>query len=442
MSNTRQAAETSRLRAPLFFAIMTALIVLEGVTSGWNSALGILNMGLISAIMALGVNMQWGYAGLFNAGAMGFVALGGLAPVLISMPPTQGAFKAGGFGLIVAFIIAAIAVLAAVWLYKRLHGLARGLAVAAVLIVGFFAYRFFLDPAVSAIEAINPSAAGNLGGLGLPTLISWPVGAILAAGAAWLVGKTALGLRSDYLAIATLGIAEILVAVLKNEQWLDRGVLNVNGIPRPWPVPYEINLQNSQAFVAQMQAWGIDPTLGSTITVKLAFLVLFVVVILVLLWLTEMSLRSPWGRMMRAIRDNEISAAAMGKNITRRHLQIFVLGSAVIGLAGAMMISLDGQMTPSSYNPLRYTFLILVMVIVGGSGSNWGAILGGVLIWYVWVKAGDWGPDIMGLLASPFPDGPFKAHMIASAAHMRMLVMGVILLGVLRFSPRGLLPEK
>ena len=106
------------------------------------------------------------------------------------------------------------------------------------------------------------------------------------------------------------------------------------------------------------------------------------------------------------------------------------------------MISLDGQMTPTSYNPLRYTFLILVMVIVGGSGNNWGSILGGVLIWYVWVKAGDWGPDIMAALASPFPDGGVKEHLIQSAPHMRMLVMGVILLGVLRFSPRGLLPEK
>ena len=444
MSTSRQAdtAAGGRLRAPLFFAIMAALIVLEGMTSGWNSALGILNMGLLSAIMALGVNMQWGYAGLFNAGAMGFVALGGLAPVLIAMPPTQGAFKAGGFGILAAFAVAAIAVIAAVWLYRNLKGATRGLAVAVVLIVGFFTYRWLFDPAVDAIEAINPSAAGNLGGLGLPTLVSWPVGALLAAGAAWLVGKIALGLRSDYLAIATLGIAEIVVAVLKNEQWLDRGVLNVNGIPRPWPVPYEIDLQNSHAFVTKMQAWGIDPTLGSTITVKLAFLLLFVIVIFALIWLSEMSLRSPWGRMMRAIRDNEISAAAMGKNVTRRHLQIFVLGSAVIGLAGAMMISLDGQMTPSSYNPLRYTFLILVMVIVGGSGSNWGSILGGVLIWYVWVKAGDWGPDMMAFLASPFPQGPFKEHMIDSAAHMRMLVMGIILLAVLRFSPRGLLPEK
>ncbi|KFE35353.1 branched-chain amino acid ABC transporter permease [Thioclava atlantica] len=442
MSTARQPGEASRLRAPLFFAIMTALIVIEGLTSGWNSALGIVNMGLLSAIMALGVNMQWGYAGLFNAGAMGFLALGGIAPVLISMPPTPGAFAAGGFAIMAAFAVAIIAVLAAIWLYRNLAGRARALAVAGVLIAGFFLYRAIFDPAVSAIEAINPSAAGNLGGLGLPTLVSWPVGALLAAGAAWLVGKTALGLRSDYLAIATLGIAEILVAVLKNEQWLDRGVLNVNGIPRPWPVPYEIDLQNSAEFVAKAQAWGIDPQTASTLTVKFAFLALFVVVILALIWLTEMALKSPWGRMMRAIRDNEISAAAMGKNVTRRHLQIFVLGSAVIGLAGAMMISLDGQMTPTSYNPLRYTFLILVMVIVGGSGNNWGSILGGVLIWYVWVKAGDWGPDIMSVLASPIPDGAFHDHMIRSAPHMRMLVMGVILLAVLRFSPRGLLPEK
>jgi branched-chain amino acid transport system permease protein len=92
MSTTRQPGESSAMRAPLFFAIMAVLILFEGFTSGWNSALGILNMGLLSAVMALGVNMQWGYAGLFNAGAMGFLALGGLAPVLISMPPTPGAF--------------------------------------------------------------------------------------------------------------------------------------------------------------------------------------------------------------------------------------------------------------------------------------------------------------------------------------------------------------
>ena len=77
-----------------------------------------------------------------------------------------------------------------------------------------------------------------MGGLGFPILLAWPVGGLLAAGAAWIIGKTALGLRSDYLAIATLGISEIIIAILKNEDWMTRGVKNVAGIPRP--VPYEI----------------------------------------------------------------------------------------------------------------------------------------------------------------------------------------------------------
>ena len=94
--STRQpnAARGGRMRAPLLFAVMAVLILIEGTTRGWNGALGILNMGLISAIIALGLNLQWGYAGLFNSGVVGFVALGGLAPVLIAMPPTPGAFRA------------------------------------------------------------------------------------------------------------------------------------------------------------------------------------------------------------------------------------------------------------------------------------------------------------------------------------------------------------
>jgi branched-chain amino acid transport system permease protein len=102
--------------------------------------------------------------------------------------------------------------------------------------------------------------------------------------------------------------------------------------------------------------------------------------------------------MMRAIRDNRDAAEAMGKDVTGRHLQIFVLGSAVVGIAGAMLTTLDGQFTPGQYNPLRFTFLIWVMVIVGGSGNNWGAVLGGFLIWFLWVEAepvGGWLMSVM-----------------------------------------------
>jgi branched-chain amino acid transport system permease protein len=441
-SRQPDAAGGGRMRAPLLFAAMAALIVLEGLTSGWNGALVILNMGLISAVIALGLNMQWGYAGLFNSGVVGFIALGGLAPVLVSMQPTEGAFAAGGWGVLIALAILAVTLAAAIWLNRRLRGKAKAAAMIAVLIAGFFLYRAVFDPAVAAIQAINPASQGYLGGLGLPVLLSWPLGAVLAALAAWGVAKTALGLRSDYLAIATLGIGEIIVAVLRNEEWLDRGVLNVTGIPRPWPVPYEVDLQADPAFVQRMTDWGIDPVTGSTVLVKLLYTGLFGLVLAVILLGAQLALKSPWGRMMRAIRDNEISAAAMGKNVTGRHLQIFMLGAAVIGLGGAMMITLDGQMTPSSYNPLRYTFLILVMVVVGGSGNNWGSVLGAVLIWFVWIKAEVWGPTIMHLVTAPLPDGALRQHLQDSAPHMRVIIMGLILLLVLRFSPRGLLPEK
>ena len=146
---------------------------------------------------------------------------------------------------------------------------------------------------------------------------------------------------------------------------------------------------------------------------------------------------------MRAIRDNEVAAEAMGKDVTARHLQIFVLGSAVLGMAGAMMVTFDGLMAPTSYQPLRFTFLIWVMVIVGGSGNNWGAVLGGFLIWWLWIQVETLGGLGMSAITAGLADGSWlKAHLQEAAAHMRLLTMGVILLLVLRFSPRGLIPEK
>ena len=430
------------VRTFLLFGLVAALIVGTGIVQSPNAALLILNMGLVSAVMAMGVNLQWGLAGLFNVGTVGFVALGGLAAVLVAMPASPGAFAAGGPRLVLALGVGALVVALAVLAWRHLaRGATRALAVLVTLVAGFVAYRALFDPAVAAIEAVNPASTGYLGGLGWPVLLAWPVGGVFAAAAAWLIGKAALGLRSDYLAIATLGISEIVIAVIKNEDWLARGVKNVVGIPRP--VPYEVDLQRDAAFAERAAGAGLDPVTASTLFVKLCYAGLFAAVLLVLLFLAQRALHSPWGRMMRAIRDDETAAGAMGKDVTARHLQVFVLGSAVCGVAGAMLVTLDGQLTPGAYQPLRFTFLIWVMVIVGGSGSNLGAILGGLLIWFLWVQVEPLGRWLVEVLTSGMSDASaLKAHLLDAAAHTRLMTMGAILLLVMRFAPRGLLPGR
>ena len=424
------------------FAAVFAMLVLVGLMQSWTVALTILNLCLISAIMSLGVNIQWGYAGLFNFGAMGFVALGGVAAVIVSMPPVSVAWAAGGARVVAALLVAVGTIAGSIFIWKFLPpGRRRWVVLIGVAGAGLFLFRFLFDPAVAAIENVNPAATGYLGGLGLPILLAWPVGGLLAAGAAWIVGKTALGLRSDYLAIATFGISEIIIIVIKNEDWLTRGVKNVVGLPRP--VPYEVDLQKMDAFLAWAPRLGMDPVELSSICVKLSYAILFAMVLVAILWLSQKALASPWGRMMRAIRDNETAAGAMGKNVTARHLQVFILGSAVCGIAGAMLTTLDGQLTPGSYQPLRFTFLIWVMVIVGGSGNNWGSILGGFVIWFLWVEVEPMGRWLMDTITADLPeDSTLRAHLVNSAAHMRLVVMGALLLLVLRFFPRGLIPGK
>ncbi len=424
------------------FTIIMLLLVFVGFSQSWNVALQIINLCLISSIMALGVNIQWGYAGLFNVGIMGSAALGGLAVVLISTDPEPEAIKAGGLGVVLSLLLGIATISGAIFAYKRLpKSRMRTIVVLTIVVVGFFVTRAIFGPATDAIEQVNPARAGNIGGLGLPVLLAWPVGGLFAGIVSWGIGKIALGLRSDYLAIATLGISEIIVAVLKHEDWMTRGVKNISGLKRP--VPYEVDLQAAPWFLDLCKTLGTDPVTFSSIFVKLCYAILFGIVLLLILWMSEKALNSPWGRMMRAIRDNEEAAAAMGKDIKARHLQVFIIGSVVVGIAGAMLTTLDGQLTPSAYQPLRFTFLIWVMVIVGGSGNNWGSVLGGFVIWFFWIEAEPMGLWLMDTItAGMAEDNPLRIHLIKSAAHMRLMTMGLILLLVLRFSPKGLIPEK
>ena len=424
------------------FSFMAIMLIFVGVFQSWNVALTILNLCLISSIMSLGINIQWGSAGIVNFGVMGFAALGGLANIIIAMPPTDNAWEAGGISIIFGIIVFILSLIITLVLWKKiiLDKKMKYLISTIIIIIGYFLMRYLIDPSIENIEAIEPAKTGYLGGFNLPVLISWPVGGLLAALAAFIIGKISLGLRSDYLAIATLGISEIIIYLLKNEDWLSRGVKNVNGLPRP--VPYEIELQSKEWVIEIATTLNFSLPELSSIIVKLSYSFLFMITLVLIFCLLEVAVKSPWGRMMRAIRDNEISANAMGKNIKSRHLQVFIIGSAIIGIAGAMLTTLDGQFTPVSYQPLRYTFLIWIMVIVGGSGNNFGSIIGGFLIWFFWIEAEPLGLWLLSVITSHMSDtSMIKNHLLENAAHMRLMLMGFILLVTLRFSPKGLIPE-
>jgi len=442
------------------YSIMLVLIMLVGVLQSWSIALTILNYCLISAVMTIGANIQWGYAGLINFGIMGYTALGGLAVVLVSVDPIQKAWKAGGLNILICFWIIVVIVVLVRYLLKYFKkSKYRTYGISFVIIGGILLLRSTAIPGIEAIESVDPAKSGFLGGLGLPVLFSWIVGALLAGGLAFIVGKIALGLRADYLAIATLLIAEIVVSIIKHEEWLARGVKNVIGLKRP--APYEIDLQTSQWFINLVENFhskklSLINSLSdkqdalnqmvieaSSIYVKLCFTGLFLSVVIILLIITQKALYSPWGRKMRAIRDNEEAASAMGKNIVKEHLLIFILGSAIVGIAGAMMVTNDGLFTPGSYRPMRYTFVIWVMVIVGGTGNNFGAILGGFVVWFLWVEAAPIALFLINLFTSHLPEtNAIKAHLIESAPYFRFLLVGIGLLMIMRYRPKGILPEK
>ena len=442
------------------YIIMLLLIMCVGLFQSWSIALTILNYCLISAVMTIGANLQWGYAGLINFGIMGYTALGGLAVVLVSVDPVKKAWQVGGLNILgCVWIIVAVFFIVRFIIQKFDKSKFRNYSVAFVIIGGILLIRQTAIPGIEAIESVNPAVTGFLGGMGLPVLFSWIAGAILAGGLAFVVGKIALGLRADYLAIATLLIAEIIVSVIKHEEWLARGVKNVIGLKRP--APYEVDLQKSEWFrdliekifsskfdlintVSQkkiiLNQLVID---SSSIFVKLCFTGLFLTVVVLLLLFTQRALYSPWGRKMRAIRDNEEAASAMGKNIVKEHLLIFVLGSAIVGLAGAMMVTNDGLFTPGSYRPMRYTFVIWVMVIVGGTGNNFGAILGGFVVWFLWVEAGPIALFLINFFTAHLDEAnALKVHLIESAPYFRFLMIGVGLLVIMRYRPKGLIPEK
>ena len=296
--------------------------------------IGLLTFGGIYSILTLGLNIQWGFTGLFNAGVAGFFAIG--------------------------------------------------------------AY-------VSAILTTAESSR-HLGGYDMPIPIGLLAAMIVSGLVAWAMGRVCIRLRADYLAIATLGIAEIFRLTLKNELWATNGARGVSYVPKQ--------------FETVAEPWN-----------QILFMLSVLAVVAVLYFLLERARMSPWGRVMSAIRENEASALAAGKNVERFRIQAFVVGAAIMGLGGGMMAHYLKFIDPQAADPLTATFLVWVMLVVGGSANNKGAILGAMLMWTIW--------SATEILTSRLPD-----ELSIRTAYIRVFLIGLVLQFVLQRYSAGILPEK
>jgi len=421
---TNQAGQYSIMRDITLFAGLGVLVLIIVLTQGPVYSLRMLVEAGCYAIIALGLTIQWGYAGLFNVGVMGFIAAGAAASMLISYPVNTDFWNSDG-PVMVGFFVVKLAVAAVLlWFANRSDRLGAGPKLRALLIAIAVAIAYLMLSAhMATMSQEIEDASGWMGGLGLPVLLGWVVAGIVAGVIAWFVGKICLGLRADYLAIATLGIAQIIKHFLKNADWLTRGTLTVS--PMPWPVP--------------------TPADGEFIFARSAYLSVVAIAMVIFYFLLQRAYHAPWGRMMRAIRDNEVASEAMGKDVNRRRLEIFVLGCVLMGFGGAVLIHFASIYDPSGFLDLNHTFLVWVMVILGGSGNNRGAIFGAVFVYIVWVMSE---PVALWLfnLARVYGEALFgwqaPADLNSRALQMRVFVIGLTITLVLRFAPQGLLPER
>jgi branched-chain amino acid transport system permease protein len=305
-------------------------------------------MAGVYAVFCLGLNIQWGYTGLFNIGIAGFFCIGAYTSALITTPKPAG-------------------------LYAQ------------------YVHQIF------ALNLPFP--------LGL-------VGAALICGLiAFLIGLLTLKLREDYLAIATIGIAETVRLVFNNEHWLANGPRGLAGIPQPF-----MKLEWFKELVS--------PRLYGYIYLLIVLLVLVVIYLLI-----ERAIRSPWGRVLRAIREDEVSASMSGKSIFSFKVQSFVFGAMVMGVGGALYAHYTKAISPDVFTPLYGTFIIWVMVMAGGSGNNKGVILGAFVVWGIWIGTQ--------LLTSLLP-----YTLKARAPYIRFLIIGILLEIILIFRPQGMLGEE
>jgi len=311
--------------------------------------LSLLTMGGIYAVLTLGLNVQWGFTGLFNAGVAGFLAVGAYVQAILT----------------------------------------------------------------------TPICTAHLGCYDWPIPLAMLAAMVLSAAVGWAIAKICIRLRADYLAIATIGIAEILRLVFKNEIWATNGPRGVSQIPK--------------AFEGLPAPWNTIAFLGMVLGLVAAIYVAL-----------ELARRAPWGRVMTAIREDESAAAAAGKNVEAFRLESFVVGSALMGLGGALLAQYLKQIDPQVSDPLTATFLVWVMLVAGGSANNRGAVLGAVLLWAVWSGSEILSQHFLGLLS---PNGLGLLSIKEAGdwsirfAYLRVFLIGLILQFILQKRPQGILPE-
>lgn len=247
---------------------------------------------------------------------------------------------------------------------------------------------------------------GHLGGFGLIYPLALLGGMAFAGLLAWVVGALTLRLRHDYLAIATFGVAVAFENVMRNAEWLAGGAKGVRGFERP-----------------------LRQALGDGFVYNLWFLAAVLLILIAVYLFLERLVGSPFGRLLRAIREDEEAARSLGKNPARIRLTAFVTGAVIMGLSGGLYGTFYAFVSPQDILP-TLTFQIWAMLIVGGAGNNRGAVFGAFLIWGAWTSSG-WA-------LSRF--APVEAQLYAGS--IQFVLIGLVIVGMLLWRPQGLLPER
>jgi branched-chain amino acid transport system permease protein len=307
----------------------------------------------IYAVLVLGLNVQWGYTGVFNFGVAAFFMVGAYTAAIFTKPPADSEFVRyiGGFG-----------------------------------------------------DALSPPFLDS--GQWLPFLVAVVVAGTMSGTLALLLSIPTLRLREDYLAIATIGIAELLRRVTIEEDGLVNSNRGLIGIPRPF---YDY----------------FDPP-----DYKYVYLAIAVAVLLLIFVAAERGIRSPWGRVLRALKEDEQVVAASGKNVFAFKMQGFVLGAVIMGVGGAIFAFSRGSVGPDTFDHFFATFLFWAMLIVGGSGNNRGAVVGVFVVWGIWTVT-------LQLNGYDLPD------LVQSRIfYMRDFLIGALIVVFLLLRPQGLVPEE